>query len=148
VRFPDRFWRRATDLSHAAKGLYATVATFTDYRTGETFVSNLRLQQETGLGREKIKSLLRELERAGFIERTRELRCNLKSKRHIRCKKYVCSDGLESGLSARQTAFRATENQATIFTPVRSSVTPKTKKSHRYPTQDHTDCEAGKQTIM
>ena len=148
IRFPDRFWRCETNLSHSAKGLYATLATFADYRTGETHVGNARLQKETGYGREKIKSLLRELEQADLIKRRRELQRNLKSKRYIRCLKYVRSDGLKSGLSSRPTSFRATEDQASILTPVKSSVTPERKKSHLYPTQDHSDLEAEEQTIM
>jgi len=91
IRFPDKFWRRSTHLSFAAKGLYAVLATFADYRTGETFVSNARLQLETGYGICKIKILLKELKTGGFIGRDQELRRNLKSKRHIWCLKYVVS---------------------------------------------------------
>jgi len=37
-----------------AKGLYAVLATFADYKTGETFVSNPRLQLESGHGIVKV----------------------------------------------------------------------------------------------
>ena len=120
---PDKFWRRGTLLSIDAKSLYAVLATFADYRTGETFVSNARLELETGYGRDKVKTLLSELERADFIQRRRELRGNLKAKRHIKCLKYVSSpidgnpDYRPDGL-----VFRATDNQPTILTPVKSSV--------------------------
>ena len=43
------------------------------------------------MGNGKIKCLLVELERAGFIERRRELRKNLKAERHIHCLKYAVS---------------------------------------------------------
>jgi len=49
------------------------------------------LQLETGYGICKIKNLLKELEKGNFIERDQELRGNLKSKRYIRCLKYVVS---------------------------------------------------------
>src|SRR5258706_11445580 len=114
VRFPDKFWRRATRLSHVAKGLYATLATFVDYRTGLTFVSNARLQLETGHGRDLVKRLLRELELAGFIKRSRQTRRNLLSKRWIRCLKYVAPDGLTFSPSARRTDFQSPENQPPI----------------------------------
>ncbi|HKW35536.1 MAG TPA: helix-turn-helix domain-containing protein [Candidatus Acidoferrum sp.] len=141
VRFPDRFWRRATDLSHDAKGLYATLVTFAEYRTGLTFVGNARLQLETGYGRDLVKKLLRELERAGFIRRSRQIKRNLLSKRWIHCLKYVVSDGLTFSPSARQTDTQAPENKPAIFTPVKSSVTPEEERSHLYPTQDHSVSE-------
>lgn len=124
VRLPDRFWRRATHVSHAAKGLYASLATFADYRTGRTFVSNARLQLETGYGRDLVKRLLRELELEGFIKRSRQTRKNLLSKRWIHCLKYVVSDSLNFSPSARRTDPQSPENQSTILTPVKSSVTP------------------------
>ena len=148
VRFPDKFWRRATHISHAAKGLYATLATFADYQTGLTFVGNPRLQLETGYGRDLVKRLLRELELAGFIERSRETKRNLLSKRWIRCLKYVVTDGLNFSPSARRAESQSPEKQPTIFTSVKSSVTPERKKSHQYPTQDHVLSEVGKQAIM
>jgi hypothetical protein len=87
VRFPDSFWRRGTQLSVEAKALYAVLATFANYKTGETFVSNQRLQLETRFGRDRIERLLAELETAGFIKRTRQCRRNLLWKRWIRCLK-------------------------------------------------------------
>jgi helix-turn-helix protein len=148
VRFPDKFWRRETHLSHDAKALYATLATFADYRTGLTFVSNARLQSETRYGRDLVKKLLRELEAAGYIKRSRQTNRNLLSKRWIRCLKYVVSDGLNFSQSSRRTDSQSPEKQPTVFTPVKSSVTPETKKSHLYPTQDHSDSESEKETIM
>ncbi len=142
VRFPDKFWRKSTRLSHDAKGLYATIVTFADYRTGMTFVGNARLQSETGYGRDKIEKLLRELELAKFIDRSRESNGNLLFRRWIKCLKYVVSsDALNFRESAGCPDFQGTENQGTILTPVKSSVTPEEKKSHLYPTQDHTVLE-------
>jgi hypothetical protein len=124
VRFPDKFWRRGTHLSMDAKGLYAVLATFADYRTGETFVSNTRLQLETGHGISKIKRLLVELESAAFIERRREFRGNLKAKRYIRCLKYVVSTVQIPSHRPDGMASVRVENDATILAPVKSSVTP------------------------
>jgi hypothetical protein len=132
VRFPDKFWRRATRLSHAAKGLYATLATFADYKTGETFVSNPRLQLETGHGIVKVKALLVELEKAGYIERRREFLGNLKSKRHIRRLKYICSPIVQIP-SSRADGMDSVRNDATIFTSVKSSVTPKEQEDSSFP---------------
>ena len=138
MRFPDKFWRRSTPLSLDAKSLYAVLATFADYRTGETFVSNERLQLETGLGRDRVERLLSELEVRGFIKRRRQYRRNLLAKRWIRCLKHVISDALESRASSRYPGNQGTENQGTILTPVKSSVTPeKQNLSHPCPTQDH-----------
>jgi hypothetical protein len=138
VRFPDKFWRKATHLSHDAKGLYATIATFADYRTGMTFVSNDRLQSETGYGRDKMEKLLRELELAKFIERSRENKGNLLFRRWIKCLKFVVSsDALKTRVSARCPENQGTENQGTILPLVKSSVTPEERKSHPYHTQGH-----------
>jgi hypothetical protein len=133
VRFPDKFWRRATRLSHAAKGLYATLTTFADYRTGLTFVGNARLQLETGYGRDLVRRLLCELELASFIKRTRQTKRNLLSKRWIRCLKYVVPGGLNFSLSARRTDSQSPENQPTIFTSVKSSVTPQEQEDSSFP---------------
>lgn len=134
VRFPDKFWRRATHLSMDAKGLYAVLATFADYKTGETFVSNHRLQLETGHGIVKVKALLVELEKAGYIERRREVRGNLKAKRHIHCLKYVRAPIVQipSGRADGMDSVRI-ENDATILTPVKSSVTPKEQEESSFP---------------
>jgi len=143
IRFPDKFWRRATPLSHAAKGLYATLATFADYRTGLTYVSNERLQKETGYGRDKLEDLLRRLERGGWIKRTRQCRRNLRWKRWIKCLRYVVSDALKFSESGRCPENQGTETQGYIFTPVKSSVTPEEQsQKHLYPTQDHSVSEA------
>lgn len=133
VRFPDRFWRRSTQLSHAAKGLYATLATFADYRTGLTFVSNARLQLETGFGRDVVKRLLRELELASFIKRSRQTNKNLLSKRWIRCLKYVVSDGLAFSPSSRWTDDQSPRNKPTILASVKSSVTPEKQEESSFP---------------
>jgi hypothetical protein len=133
VRFPDKFWRRSTQLSFAAKGLYAVLATFADYRTGQTFVSNVRLHLETGYGVCKIKRLLKELEKGEFIERDQELRGNLKSKRHIRCLKHVVSVVWKSSYRPGGTVSGLTENDTTIRIPVKSSVTPKEQEESSFP---------------
>jgi hypothetical protein len=75
-----------------AKSLYAVLATFVEYKTGGTYVTNGRLQLDTGHGLRKIKTLLNELQRGGFISRRGEYRRNLKAKRYIRCLKYVVSE--------------------------------------------------------
>jgi len=80
-----------------------------------------------------VKKLLRELELAGFIKRTRQTNGNLLSKRWIRCIKYVVPDGLKFSLSARQTDSQSPENQSTIFTPVKSSVTPEKQEKSSFP---------------
>lgn len=134
VRFPDRFWRRATRLSMDAKGLYAVLATFADYKTGETFVGNQRLQLETGHGIVKVKALLVELEKSGYIERRREFRGNLRAKRHIRCLKYICAPTVQipSGRADGMDSVRI-ENDASIFTSVKSSVTPEEQEDSSFP---------------
>jgi helix-turn-helix protein len=134
VRFPDKFWRRATHLSMDAKGLYAVLATFADYKTGETFVSNPRLQLETGHGIVKVKALLVELEKARYIERRREFRGNLKAKRHIRCLKYISAPMVQIP-SSRADGIDSVriENDATIFTSVKSSVTPEEQEDSSFP---------------
>lgn len=128
---PDKFWRRSTHLSLAAKGLYAVLVTFADYKTGETWVSNARLEKETGLGRDKVKALLRELESAGFISRRRQVRGNLKAERHIRCLKYICSMDGKSAHRLDGRVFGTHEKTPTIFTPVKSSVTPEKKEESK-----------------
>jgi helix-turn-helix protein len=151
VRFPDKFWRRSTHLSIDAKGLYAVLVTFADYKTGETFVSNERLQLETGFGRDRVEHLLSELEVRGFVKRRRQYRKNLLAKRWIRCLKYVISDALDFRASSRHPEFQGAENQGTILTPVKSSVTlEKQNLSHPFPTQDHSvwELEEKKQGIM
>ena len=72
-----------------AKALYSILLTFVDYATNETYVSNLRLQRESGFGAVKVKGLLAELQAAKFIERSHRYVCNLRSKRTIRCLKFV-----------------------------------------------------------
>lgn len=93
VRLPDRFWRHSTKLSTGAKALYAILLTFVDYNTAETHVGNARLERESGYGRDKVKSLLVELETSKFIERKRLYVANIKSKRILRCLKFVSMDG-------------------------------------------------------
>jgi hypothetical protein len=93
VRLPDRFWRHSTHLSLDAKGVYSILLTFIDYRTCETHVGNDRLERECGYARDKVKALISELEAKGFIERTRLYVGNLKSKRILRCLKFVSIDG-------------------------------------------------------
>lgn len=88
VRLPDRFWRHSTHLSLDAKGLYAILLTFTDYATNKTYVSNLRLQRESGFGAVKIKCLLAQLEAGKYIERSHRYVRNLRSQRIIRCLKF------------------------------------------------------------
>ena len=93
VRLPDRFWRHSTNLSIGAKALYSILLTFIDYNTAETHVGNVRLEKESGYGRDKVKSLLVELESKGFIERKRLYVGNLKSKRILHCLKFLSMDG-------------------------------------------------------
>lgn len=133
VRFPDRFWRRETRLCIAAKGLYAILATFADYRTGETWVGNTQLEMQAGLGRDKIRALLRELEAAGFISRRRQVRKNLKAERYIRCLKYVSSTDGKSAYRPDGRVFGTHEKPPTIFTPVKSSVTPEKQEGSSLP---------------
>src|SRR5262249_23309527 len=52
-------------------------------------VSNPRLEKESGFGIVKVKALLSELERNGYIKRVQEMSRNLKSKRHIQCLRHV-----------------------------------------------------------
>jgi|SRR5215470_1370368 len=89
VRLPDRFWRHCTKISSDAKALYSILLTFIDYNTGETHVGNSRLERESGYGQKKVKALLVELEIAGYIERKRLFAGNLKSKRILRCLKFL-----------------------------------------------------------
>jgi hypothetical protein len=114
VRLPDRFWRFSTPLSLDAKGLYSILLTFVDYKTFKTHVGNLRLQQESGYGRDKVKELILELESNGFIERERLYRGNLKSKRIIRCLKFV-SIGGKSVSRLDKLLSSTTENQSHIL---------------------------------
>jgi hypothetical protein len=93
VRLPDRFWRHGVKISTDAKALYSILLTFTDYTINETHVGNARLEKESGYGRDKVKSLLIELEASKFIERKRLYVGNLKSKRILRCLKFVSIDG-------------------------------------------------------
>lgn len=110
VRVPASFWL-STHLSFDAKALYNLLLIFVNWSTGETFVSNQRLQLITRWGRDKIKRLLAELERAHFIKRQRELSKNLKAKRHITCLKYAISssDGLKTSPSVDGLVFGTTE---------------------------------------
>ena len=133
VRFPDSFWRLGTPMSIHAKALYAVLSTFADYRTGETFVGNERLQAETGFGRDKIKELLRELVKAGFISRRRRLRKNLKAERYIRCLRYVCSTDEKSAYRRDGLVVGTHEIQTSILTPVKSSVTPEIRERSSLP---------------
>lgn len=123
VRLPDRFWRHCTHLSLDAKGLYSILLTFIDYETSITFVSNPRLEKETGYGIVKVKALLAELELAGYIKRTQERRGNLKSKRFIECLKFLSPAVQIPSDRPGGTVFGTTENQPTILTKSESSVT-------------------------
>jgi hypothetical protein len=93
VRLPDRFWRHCTKISTGAKALYSILLTFIDYNTAKTQVGNVRLERESGYGRDKVKSLLAELERNKFIERKRLYAGNLKSKRILSCLRFLSIDG-------------------------------------------------------
>jgi hypothetical protein len=123
VRLPDRFWRHSTHLSLDAKGLYSVLLTFINYQTCVTFVSNPRLQLETGYGVVKVKALLSELEKNGYIRRNQEMRGNLKSKRYIKCLKYASPVVQIPSNRSGSTVFGTTENQPTILTKSKSSVT-------------------------
>jgi hypothetical protein len=102
VRLPDRFWRHSTHLSLDAKGIYSILLTFIDYRTCETLVGNYRLERESGFGRDKVKGLISELEAKGFIERKRLFVGNLKSKRILRCLKFVSMGGFSAQWTDRR----------------------------------------------
>lgn len=102
MRLPDRFWRHSTHLSLDAKGIYSILLTFIDYRTCETLVGNYRLERESGFGRDKVKGLISELEAKGFIERKRLFVGNLKSKRILRCLKFVSMGGFSSQWTDRR----------------------------------------------
>jgi hypothetical protein len=141
VRFPDKFWRRSTHLSIDAKALYAVLATFADYKTGETYVSNARLQLETGHGLRKIKTLLNEIQRGGFITRRREYHRNLKAKRYIRCLKYVVSEqkAADSPMAPilhhrlDGSVFDRSRNDPVSLPLVKSSVTPEEQEDSSFP---------------
>lgn len=120
VRLPDRFWRHCTRLSTNAKALYSILLTFIDYNTGETHVGNARLERESGYGQKKVRALLVELETAGFLERKRLFVGNLKSKRILRCLKFV---------SMRQ--FLPNRPDAAVFDA--SKITPISLPSHSHP---------------
>jgi hypothetical protein len=146
VRLPDRFWRHSTHLSLDAKGLYSILLTFIDYQTCVTFVSNLRLQRETGYGLVKVKSLLSELEINGFIKRRQEMRGNLKSKRHIQCLRYASPVVQIPSDRPGSTAFGTAENQPTILTESKSSVT-KSKERESRPCSTGTEIPGGNQAV-
>src|SRR5262249_52970998 len=103
-----------------AKALYSILLTFIDYQTGETHVGNTRLEREAGYGQKKVCGLLAELEKAGFIERNRLFVGNLKSKRILRCVKF---------LSIAQ--FSPGRPDAAVFDA--SKITPISLPSHSHP---------------
>ena len=146
VRLPDRFWRHSTHLSLDAKGLYSILLTFIDYQTCITFVSNSRLQRETRYGVVKVKALLSELESNGYIERTQEMRGNLKSKRYIHCLKYASPVVQIPSHRPGSTVFGTTENQPTILTKSKSSVT-KSKEKELRPCLTVTEIPEGNQSV-
>jgi hypothetical protein len=146
VRLPDRFWRHSTRLSLDAKGLYSILLTFVDYRTCITFVSNLRLERETGYGLVKVKTLLSELETNGFIRRTQEMRGNLKSKRHIQCLKYASPMVQIPSDRPGSTVYGTAENQPAILTASKSSVT-KSKKEESRPCLSVPEISEGNQSV-
>src|SRR5260370_9844634 len=93
VRLPDRFWRHSTHLSLDAKGMYSILLTFIDYRTCQTHVGNDRLERESGYARDKVKSLISELEAKEFLQRKRLNVGNLKSRGIHPCLKLAPVDG-------------------------------------------------------
>jgi hypothetical protein len=131
VRLPDRFWRHSTHLSLDAKGLYSILLTFIDYQTCITFVSNFRLERETGYGVVKVKALLSELETNGYIKREQKIRGNLKSKRYIQCLRYAFPVVQIPSNRPGSTVFGTTENQPTILAKSKSSVTQSKEKQLR-----------------
>jgi hypothetical protein len=128
VRLPDRFWSHSTHLSLDAKGMYSILLTFIDYQTAETHVGNIRLERESGYGRDKVEGLLRELESSGFIKRSRQYCANLKSKRTIKCLKFV-SMPWKSVSRPDALISRPSENQGYILTEPKSSFPSQSHKS-------------------
>jgi hypothetical protein len=126
VRLPDRFWRHSTKISTDAKALYSILLTFIDYTSHETHVGNDRLERESGYGRDKVKELLVELEGNKFIERKRMYAGNLKSKRILRCLKFLSMDG-----------FSANRPDGRVFG--QPKISPISEPSHSSePSQSHT----------
>jgi hypothetical protein len=146
VRLPDRFWRDSTRLSLDAKGLYSILLTFIDYQTGITFVSNPRLEGETGYGVVKVKALLSELETNGYIKRWQELRGNLKSNRYIQCLRYASPVVQIPSNRPGSTVSGTTANQPTIFTKSKSSVT-KPKEEELRPSLTVPEIPEGNQSV-
>lgn len=125
VRLPDRFWRHCTHLSLEAKGMYSILLTFVDYQTAETHVGNVRLERESGYGRDKVKALIAELEASGFIKRKWLYAGNLKSKRILRCLKFLSTDG-----------FSVSRPDGRVFS--RPKISPLSLPSHSSePSQSH-----------
>ena len=127
VRLPDRFWRHSTHSSLDAKGMYSILLTFIDYQTNETHVGNARLERESGYGRDKVERLIAELEANGFIERKWLYAGNLKSKRIIRCLKFV-SMPCKSGSRSDERVFREPKISP-ISLPRHSSIPSQSHKS-------------------
>jgi hypothetical protein len=129
VRLPDRFWRHGTKISTDAKVLYSILLTFVNYNTAETIVGNARLERESGYGRDKVKSLLVELEINKFIERKRLYAGNLKSMRILRCLKFLSTDGFSGNRSID--AFSVMPKSSPISLPSQShpSSIPKQEES-------------------
>jgi hypothetical protein len=126
VRLPDRFWRHCTKISLDAKALYSILLTFVDYKTAETHVGNLRLECESGYGRDKVKSLLAELESNKFIERKRLYAGNLKSKRILRCLKFLSMEG--KSVNRSMDGFSVIPKISPISLPSHSHPSPIQKK--------------------
>jgi len=106
--------------------MYSMLLTFIDYQTAQTHVGNARLERESGYGRDKVKALISELEAKGFIERKRLYVGNLKSKRILRCLKFVSMDG-----------FSVSRPDGRVFG--QPKISPMSEPSHSSePSQSHT----------
>jgi len=58
-------------ISLKEKGLYAYLATYSDFNTSETYVSINKIANECGVDPSTVKRTLRSLEKLGLITRTK-----------------------------------------------------------------------------
>jgi len=82
--------------------------------------------------------------RGGLHRASPRVRGNQKAKRHIRCMKHIRSQTVQNP-SSRADGIDSVriENDASIFTPVKSSVTPKEQQDSSFP-----HCAAKPERIM
>jgi hypothetical protein len=109
-------------------------------------VSNRRLERESGYGVVKVKALLSKLEKNGYIKREQKRQGNLKSKRFIHCLKYASPVVQVPSNRPGSTVFGTTENQPTILTKSKSSVTKPEEREVR-PSLTATEHAGGDQRV-